>query len=178
MQRRVAARERRYVEACADARIEIVQGVDAREVRLFVRELAEHLRRHRRGVELDADALVIVADLGDFLWREAIVQAHSRDAEHTKFRRRECLEAEDVERLRAHVRDNFHVVRLCRAQERADFLLERVEVALGDVHGREDALDAGGSGFLDEREIFLDGVVEARINGNAIVQMIRPFLWE
>ena len=62
-----------------------------------------------------------------------------------------------------------------RAEPRADFVFERMRVALGAVQRCEDARDASGSRRLDEREIFVGRVVEAGIERDSILENITPF---
>ena len=84
MQQRVLLDERHLAEARADARIEIMQCIDAREIRLASVELVQQVARDRRGIELDAELRAVVADLRDFLGRKAVVEPDGRDAEHAE----------------------------------------------------------------------------------------------
>ena len=162
--------ERPFAAARADGGVDIVQRVDAREIRLAGVEPVQQVARDRRGVELDAELRAVVADLRDFLGRKAVVEPDGRDAEHAERRGAELLEPEQFECFRADVGDDFHMMCARRAEQRADFFFECMRVALGDVQRREDARDAGGGSRFDEREIFFGRVVEAGITGNAILQ--------
>ena len=135
-------------EARAATRIEVVQGVDVREVRARILQILEDAVRDRGGVELEAHLGEAVREAGHLLGGEAVVEAQRRDAEHAERGRVEFRQVEQLTRRGRDVGDDLHVMAAGCPQERADFLLECGDVRLGDVQGGKDAPDAGLRGPL------------------------------
>ena len=169
------AREGFLAESGAGARVEVVEGVDLGEVGLGIYEFLEQAAGHGGGVELETDVLAVVAEAGDVLAGEAVVEAQRGDAEHAEGGEVEFLEAEQGEGGGADVGDDLHVMSARGLEQDAELALEGAGVGLGDVEGGEEAREAEGGGCLDEGEVFRQRVVEAGVDGNAILHEINSF---
>ena len=148
MQQDVGVDKGGLTEARAAAWIEVVQGVDVREVRTRILQILEDAVRDCGGVELEAHLGEAVREAGHLLGGEAVVEAQRRDAEHAKRSRGEFRQVEQLTRRGRDVGDDLHMMAASCPQERADFLLECGDVRLGDVQGGKDAPDAGLRGPL------------------------------
>ena len=166
------AREGFLAESGAGARVEVVEGVDLGEVGLGIYEFLEQAAGHGGGVELETDVLGVVAEACDVFRGEAVVEAQRGDAEHAEGGEVEFLEAEEGEGGGADVGDDFHVLGARGLEQDAELALEGVGVGLGDVEGGEEAAEAERGGPLDEGEVFFQGVVEAGVDGNAVLHEI------
>lgn len=153
-----------FGEPGADSGIEIVQGFNDGEICLELHQGGEDVSRDGGGIELQPHAVGVAGHMGDFLQAEAVVQPQGGDAQHPEGGYLELLDAEELHGLRADVRDDFHAAVVGSVEDGAQIFFQRIHVSFRDVQGGEESGQAAVVGFLNQGEIFFQGVVQSGID--------------